>query len=110
MVLAEVAVSAGTGVAGARGGRSVKGWADSRRRRPEWELGWAFRAEGARRDVDRDDCDRLDRSGMRDGGMMSFEIKIRNGSFRIYSALNSTSGTGIPAGQTRQLGRQDGYR
>jgi hypothetical protein len=34
---------------------------------------------------------------MRDGGMMSFEIKIRDGSFRISLELNGTKRAGIPA-------------
>jgi AcrR family transcriptional regulator len=34
---------------------------------------------------------------MRDGGMMSFEIKIRDGSFRISLGLNGTKRAGIPA-------------
>jgi AcrR family transcriptional regulator len=34
---------------------------------------------------------------MRDGGMISFEIKIRDGSFRISLGLNGTKRAGIPA-------------
>src|ERR1700761_3484547 len=57
-----------------------------------------FRAEEARRDG-RDDSDRLDRSGMRDGGMMSFGNKNTERIVSDTSEMNGTKGAGIPAVQ-----------
>ncbi len=45
---------------------------------------------------------------MRDGGMMSFEIKIRDGSFRISLGLNGTKRAGIPADGAGGRGRRTG--